>query len=331
MRKSINLTLYPFMLMIISGCENDTPPPYDTGFPIPRTVHFADTLSEVGLFESPLNTLRPQSGVFLYELNSELFTDFAVKQRFMKLPEGQMTQVDEDWNLVYPEGTILAKTFSYPFDFRDLSKGLVHLETRLLILDSGQWNMATYRWNEEQTEAVLMLDGETVPVSWTDADGRIRSTQYGVPHEGECVTCHQRNGNTRFIGPTVDNLNRLVSREDEQVHQLAFFVEQGVLEAGQWKEAPRLADFMNSNLSIEQRGRAYLHINCAHCHQPEAWSVPAEEGLDFRYDTPLAATGIQQNRGEILQLFESGEMPYLGTTLVPDDGVELLHSFLNAL
>ena len=35
-------------------------------------------LSEWGLFEEPLNTLQPVAGVFPYELNSPLFSDYAL-------------------------------------------------------------------------------------------------------------------------------------------------------------------------------------------------------------------------------------------------------------
>ena len=41
-----------------------------------------------------------------------------------------------------------------------------------------------------------------------DDTGQSRSTTYAVPHEGECVTCHQLDGAAVPVGPTLLNLNR---------------------------------------------------------------------------------------------------------------------------
>ncbi len=53
-----------------------------------------------------------------------------------------------------------------------------------------------------------------------------------------------------------------------------------------------MVDYNDVNSSIEDRGRAYLAMNCAHCHNPTAWSKATEREFDFRYETLLSETGI---------------------------------------
>ena len=318
-------------LFVLMGCENDETPPYDTDFPIPRGVVFESNLSTYDLFEGPMDELVPAEGVILYELTSELFTDFASKQRLLKLPEGETATVGEDWEVSYPEGTIIAKTFYYPLDARNPEGERTILETRLLILNGENWNVATYRWNEEQTDGVLMLDGDTVPMAWTDEQGQPLSTNYRVPHEGECVTCHQKNGKSVFIGPTIASLNRSVLRDGEFRSQLEYLESEGVVESRVWESAPATANYKDPEDSPEDRARAYLHSNCAHCHNPGGWEEPADEGMDFRWETPLSQTGIPENRREILRQLESGQMPYLGTTLLHTEGLDVMESYLNSL
>ena len=87
----------------------------------------------------------------------------------------------------------------------------------------------------------------------------------------------------------------------------------------------------DESASLEDRARGYLHVNCAHCHQPKGWSRPADEGLDLRYEVPFANTGISNKLGALRRNVQSGEMPFIGTTLKHSEGVELLVSYFNAL
>ena len=114
--------------------------------------------------------------------------------------------------------------------------------------------MATYRWNEEQTDGVLKLDGDTVPMAWTDEQGHPLSTNYRVPHEGECVTCHQKNGKSVFIGPTIASLNRSVLRDGEFRSQLEYLESEGVVESRVWESAPATANYKDPEVSPEDRG-----------------------------------------------------------------------------
>jgi len=92
-------------------------------------------------------------------LNTPLFSDYAEKLRFVKIPEGKTVAYNLTEVLEFPVGTTLIKTFYYPNDFRDISKGKRLMETRLLIHEASGWKASEYVWNDEQTETVLEVAG----------------------------------------------------------------------------------------------------------------------------------------------------------------------------
>ena len=319
--------------LLVAGCGQDgrgEAPPYDTDFDIPRTENFAASLAAYGLYRAPLADLQPADGAVLYELSSALFTDHAKKQRLVRLPAGAtVDRVGE--RLVFPEGTVLAKTFYYPADARAPDADRRVIETRLLVKADGQWNVATYLWNAEQTDATLLLDGATTDVSWIDEAGRRRSTTYAVPHEGECVTCHQSGGVVAWIGPSLRNLDRSVHRGGATVDQLDHLVDRGVLADGDRASAPTMPDHRDPALPLDARARAYLDINCAHCHNPDGWDAASERRFDLRFSTPFDESGIARKADDLVRVLESGEMPYLGTTLLDEAGVRLVLDYIDGL
>lgn len=316
----------------VAACgDRFQPDPYDVDFDVPRSEPFAQKLSEYALYGTPAASLLPGRRVIPYELSSALFTDYAYKQRLLRVPEGRTIAFGDEATLVYPEGTTLAKTFYYPSDMRDEDAPVRIIETRLLVMTEGVWNVATYLWNEEQTDATLLLDGTTIPVSWIDEAGQSRTTKYVVPHEGECVTCHQSNGSTAFIGPTPRNLSRVVERGGEDVNQLAYFEEQGLLDERSEEDVAPIVDYEDTSQSVAERARAYLDINCAHCHNPDGWNNASRQGLDLRFSTPVGRTGLSESRRAIVRHLENGSMPYLGTTLIDEQGVGLVFDYLDTL
>lgn len=280
---------------------------------------------------SPLAALVPADGVHVYELSSELYTDHAYKQRLLQVPEGTAIRLVNGTDLVYPEGTILVKTFFYPDDMRDDTSERRILETRLLVKTDGMWNVATYVWNDDQTDATLLLDGTTTEVSWTRRDGTTSATEYAVPHEGECVTCHQADGDAAYIGPTLRNLNHVVDRDGSAVNQLDLLVAVGVLEAGDWSGSPSMPNYEDTDLPLETRARAYLDANCAHCHRPSGWDGAARPDLDLRFESSLGATGLERKADDLVRQMENGDMPYLGVTLSHDHGIRLVTSYVGSL
>ena len=321
---------FGILVFVCWGCGDQyAPPPYDTEFEIPRTVTFSSTLASYGLYQEPMAALVPAQGVHEYELASGLFTDHASKQRLLKLPEDTVATVEDD-RIVFPDGTIIAKTFYYEIEGQSQGISKQKIETRLLVKRDGLWNVATYVWDNAQTTARLRLDGAQASVTYLDTDNNDLQIQYQIPHEGECVTCHQLDGNVTYIGPTLANLSRPVMRNGQSVDQILHLFSIGVLAEGDY-EALVVPDYNDSSHSIEARARAYLDINCAHCHQPSAWSESAEAGIDFRYQTSLSHSGILENHRPIQRMLNSGQMPYLGTTVKDETGVALVLRFLQTL
>ncbi|MEL6133970.1 MAG: hypothetical protein AAFR59_11455, partial [Bacteroidota bacterium] len=126
-------------------------------------------LSDYELFTGNLADQVPAEGVIPYQLNTPLFTDYASKLRFVKLPEGQSVPYNAEKVLDFPVGTIIIKTFYYPHDARDPSKGRELMETRLLIHEEKGWKALPYHWDEEQQDAYLEVAGDTRLVQWRDA------------------------------------------------------------------------------------------------------------------------------------------------------------------
>ena len=143
------------------------------------------------------------------------------------------------------------------------------------------------------------------------------------------TACHQRGGSSTFIGPTLRNLNRTVTRGGDELNQLAYLRAAGVLGDGDLGAA--MPDYRDESLSLATRARAYLDINCAHCHNPDAWDESSRRDIDFRYTTPMDQTGIGRESRSIGRVLRAGEMPYLGTTLQHDEGVGLVLKYLDSL
>ncbi len=253
-------------------------------------------LSEFHLFEGSPAKQQPAEGVVLYDLNTALFSDYAHKRRFISLPKGQKMQYRDEGVFEFPVGTVMAKTFYYPNDMTDASKGERLLETRVQLKEDDGWYGVTYVWNQEQTDAALVVGGSQVEVSWTHLDGQTRSTSYEIPNANQCLNCHSQNKSYLPIGPTARNLNRGVPNTDKPTNQLEHLVQLGLL-AG--LPAPSnvatMPQFDNPHSgSVESRARAWLDVNCAHCHSPTG--TARTTGLDLREEqTDLAKIGVFKN------------------------------------
>ena len=188
--------------------------------PDPGQFKFPLKLSAFHLFKGEMPALIPAPGVDLLELSATLFTDYAEKQRLIKMPAKTKMRITSDGLPVFPEGTLLAKTFYYSKDKQQSGAGKQILETRILLLKDGQWNAGTYQWNKTQTEAIYTAESVTVPVISKMKDGSIRKIAYHIPSKQECFSCHQSANELVPIGPKAMNLNRTVYRNGESINQL---------------------------------------------------------------------------------------------------------------
>ncbi|UII31745.1 hypothetical protein LVD17_26000 [Fulvivirga ulvae] len=250
--------------------------------------------------------------------------------------------------LGFPEGTILIKNFHYSGEQMADGPGKI-IETRLLIHEKKGWKALAYIWNDEQTDAFIEITGKKVPVNLS-----ARSTiDYAVPNMLQCKSCHDRNGEIIPIGPSARQLNK---PGDDGDNQLVKLVSMGWLEgAPPVSEWPRLVQWENDMENLDDRARAYLEINCGHCHRSDG---PAKNsGLDLTtkaheahamgiFKAPVAAGkgsgGLkydivpgQPDQSILMYRMQSNDpaimMPELGRSVVHEEGVELIKNWIQQL
>jgi uncharacterized repeat protein (TIGR03806 family) len=314
---------------------------------ISADADYKENLSDYGFFKGTLKEQIPSDGVVLYTLNSPLFSDYASKLRFVKLPTGQSVSYNPDSVLQFPVGTAIVKTFYYPIDERNPKKGRRLMETRVLLHEPKGWVALPYIWNKEQTDAVLEVAGGSDQVSWIDGAGKKQSFEYQVPNMNQCKGCHERSGKMTPIGPSVRQLN------DGQ--QLQHWETAGLLKGLPKDHIPALVNYSDASASLDDRVKAYLDINCAHCHNPTG---PARSsGLYLTWDSkdrtaygflkPPVAAG--RGSGNLSYDIVPGKpeqsilhyrmasrdpgvmMPELGRQLTHHEGVELVRSWIASL
>lgn len=327
-------TAYSFYVTALDAEENESGQSNTLeAFTIEQPLSFLPLLSQMGVFDGNLSGLDPANGVQLYEINSTLFTDYAHKQRLIRLPSGQSMRYNNT-NLLptFPDNTLISKTFYYNLDERDPSLGKKIIETRILLKVNGTWLVGDYIWNTAQTEATYRETGSTESISYIDGNGTAQNVDYQIPSKQDCFTCHNNNATTFPIGPKLRNLNFIPSYTNQ--NQLDYLVGLGLLQGVTSGSISVLPNWEDDNLLIEDRARAYMDVNCAHCHQPGG-SVPPGFLLDFRLETAFPDTGIYANRGEIIARFQSTlptyRMPQLGRTVIHGEALEMLNEYIDTL
>jgi len=294
-------------------------------------TEFKTYLSELNLFTGNLNELNITTKAFEYNLSTTLFSDYAHKQRIIALPEGTSMEFDGDGLPIFPDNTLIAKTFYYNLDERDLSLGRTIMETRILIKTNGNWETGDYKWNEDQTDAILDSAGSTIPVTWINTEGESNSSSYKIPSNTDCITCHGNNDNIIPIGPKLRSMNF----EINGINQLEQFIANQQLTGLSGSSFVRaLPNWKDTSLSLETRARAYMDINCAHCHIPGG-HCEDQSTLNLAFETPLNESDIVEQSFSIdyrISFYLDGlSMPFIGTTMQHTEGVELLQSYLNTL
>lgn len=315
-----------------------------------------EKLSAFGLFEGEPALQRPAAGVIPYDLNTPLFSDYTAKYRFVKLPPGLQAKYADESAFELPVGAVIAKTFAMPRDLRDPQAGQRLLETRILKREDEGWTGYSYVWNEEQTEATLQVAGGTINLEWTHSDGMRRSNDYLVPNVNQCKGCHATDAGMQPIGVRARHLNKDFDYAEGAENQLAHWARlKALVGAPEPDKAPRLVAWDDPRAELAARARAWLEINCAHCHQPGGHAQ--NSGLDLRSSQqepvkigirkpPVAAgTGSGGRRYDILPgkpeksilMFRLQSthpdvmMPELGKRLVHEEGVELIRQWILSL
>ncbi len=315
-----------------------------------------EKLSDYHFFTGKLADLQPVKEVIPYDINSVLFSNYAEKLRFIKLPEGMRASYSKEDVLELPKGTIIIKNFYYENDFRKKDKGRRILETRLLVNEESGWTAYPYVWNDEQTEAFYDVAGDIKKVSYINASGKRINIDYIIPNKNQCKGCHIRDGKMKPIGPTAAQLNKDHAYASGRQNQLSYWQQHGMLNnMPDINNIAKMARIDEASQSIEARARAYLDVNCGTCHHPQG---PANtSGLFLHYDqdptvelgimkSPVAAgRGAGKNAYDIvpgqphksiltfrMQTNDPGiAMPELGREQVHKEGVKLIKEWIKGM
>ncbi len=306
---------------------------------------FPRKLSQSGLF-SDTSQMTLADGVLPYSIIAEPWMDGGTATRFIGVPgEKQIDvyRVGSGWSnwdgkhrgsWKFPKNTVLGKTISL--------EGR-RVETQLMHYDGQAWQAYSYLWNDAQTDAELADDvSQTIQI---DIDGTQHS--WLVSNRGDCMICHS-NANDMLLGFKPEQLRRPTEQHEDQLDYFASLK----LFAKPPPNSPTIADPLDEEEALDSRARAYLHLNCAHCHRPDGGGSVAmnvlfrasakqtrmidEPPLQGSFGIPNAKVVASGDpyRSILFYRFSKlgpGHMPKLGGLEVDQRGAELLHDWILSL
>lgn len=288
-----------------------------------------------------------------------LFSDYALKERSVFVPPGQQMTFHPDAPFVFPEGSVLVKTFLLPASTEGAPPHEA-LETRLLIFRQGRWLGLPYRWREDGSDADLRLGGALLPREIARADETVAFT-YRIPDANQCGVCHQHQGDDgqRRMQPIGLRARYLQDPLDPGgVPQMHDWAQRGLISGvpEQFEGLLRVPSAEATDITLAERARGYLDINCRHCHsdggggglsglrlgyeedpgslrygvckQPPGYDGGAA-GLDYDIVPGDAAASVLPYR--MAHNGARDRMPPLGRSLIHEEGVALVSDWINSL
>lgn len=371
MKRNYYFLIFTFILIIFSCSKNNDEDDYTPISPV--TVDLSQVpypkLSDYKFFEGDLKSLTPALNVIPYQPASALFSDYAHKKRFVWMPTGSKATFNGEINsLELPVGSVLIKSFYY--DNVQPNNVTKLIETRLMIRKASGWIFANYVWNEDQSEAYFDLNGSNVAVEWRDENNMLKTVNYRVPNEVQCITCHKTSatvsGETTTIftpiGIKPQNLNFNYNYGSETKNQLLKWIDQGYLKSDFTlpSQENTTINYEDTSKSTDLRARSYLDINCAHCHQNERHCDYRPMRFAF-YESGNPTTGLTNmgvcvntsdmqdfpsllnkvvSPGNIYKSMlyyrlnttnETYRMPLHGRTIIHEEGIQLIENWINSL
>jgi len=274
-------------------------------------------LSAWNAIRSDGSTMSHNSAVVPYDLSSALFTDYALKMRAIYVPAGKQITYTTTGTLEFPVGTAIYKTFYFPKatgtdpklvpvgkatvspqgSTIDLSKHRL-IETRIIVREAnGKWTGTTYLWDADQKDASLNTSGKYVEMELISPTGAPEPFTYVVPNQQTCQKCHATEtgggGEVLPIGPKVRNMNKDYDYGNGARKNQITNLNDLKLLAGfpGLASAPANVDWTDATKPLGERAKAYLDVNCAHCHNGKGNA--SQSGLKLTYeDIGSAATSL---------------------------------------
>jgi uncharacterized repeat protein (TIGR03806 family) len=349
----------------------------------PVTVHAADAppprLSDWGVVFANGRKLALNDGVMPYDLNTPLFTDYALKLRTVWMPAGANAGYTTAGVLDFPVGTIISKTFHYEKSevqndgtlvvtrtdresalnadgVLDLDE-MVLIETRLLVRYDDGWRALPYVWNAAQTDATLEIAGDYRQVAFVDGS-EVENVTYIVPDMNQCSGCHVTDHTAKQlqpIGPRAWQLNREYAWWGNGATQLENWSARGMLQGFDGDAPAGVRWSAPGDATLQQRARAYLDANCAHCHNPSgaadtsALHLNIDAPLDRLYGLCKPPVAVGRGSGDrpfdifpgrpddsilVFRMQHTDPaiaMPELGRSVVHEEGVQVVSDWIAAL
>ena len=316
--------------------------PVDVAAPVDPT-----TLVESGLCtDGPCTQLA--AGIRAYTPQYELYTDGAVKRRWIYLPPGTTIDTSDMNHWKFPVGTRLWKEFA-----RDGKKIETRfMEKRLADDDApGAWFFVAFAWNEAEDATTLAPPGTGV----MNANG----TAHDIPTRTQCRQCHE-GLKGRVLGFGAMSLDFAGPAGHLDLEEL---VTSNLLSA---PPSPTNGPYFPlPGTAAEKAAWGYLHANCATCHNPQASNFGHTQ-VDFRLDVtklgavtdipahettvgvqgsvggppwieqPIVAPGDPDGSGLIQRMNVTvpgsmAKMPQLGTEIVDPAGLATLRAWIDQL
>ena len=242
-------------------------------------------LADTGLFAP--DSMQVAEGVIPFSPQYPLWSDGAVKRRWIALPPGTAVDASDPDAWSFPVGTRLWKEFSMGGP----------VETRMIErLADGSWRFLAYAWDAQGREAELApADGTALPVAAAPG-GR-----YVVPSRTDCLACHDGGGSPVLgfsalqLSPDRDPLAPHAEAPPPDAPDLPELVARGLVV----NLPPSLLDTpprIDAASPEERAALGYLHGNCGHCHAaPDAngASVPVDARMAQRVGEPDSAALVR--------------------------------------
>ncbi len=301
------------------------------------------TLDQTGLYTSP-SSAPDDIAPYVYEFTPRypLWSDGAVKRRFMYLPKCTRIDTSDMNHWKFPVGTRFWKEFTFAVNATS-----VRVETRFIHRygpGDNDWLFIAYQWDPNVASPTA---GNTAPVP--DGVENANGIFHDIPTHGQCVFCH---GNLpeRILGfsafELTDNPGNVTMAALSHEHLLTVSAPNG---------------FSPPGTSVQQDGLGYLHTNCGGCHNAflnvtpdpspsprmrllvEQTTVQTTDTYTTLCNVPTYNPDFQgisrvvpgdAAHSEIMtRMAQRGasQMPPLATELVDDDGIAKVAAFIDSL
>lgn len=233
------------------------------------------TLRETGLY-ADWQSKRVGPEKIRFSPQYPLWTDGAVKTRWMELPRGSQIDASNPDAWEFPVGTRFWKEFTFSR----------RAETRFIEHTTEGWKYATYAWTEDEAEAPLAPE-RGIPRSIVIRDG----VRHGIPSRSDCKSCHEGSP-ARILG--FSTLQLSADRDPNAPHAevladdaatLRTLVQQGLvrgLPSHLNDGAPRIA----AKTPVARAALGYLHGNCSYCHTLSGELASLKFSLQYPAGTP---------------------------------------------